>query len=135
MRMIETFYTGDGDEYFENNLYKQGWILLWRPAPYHWVAMHLKMRSTFSYTEGDIRQEWYDSEEEFMKALQATKDWWVENQGKSANPVLAGCAEPYGFLTGDPINLDPPRCETHKRLMYPDSNGGGYDCLSCKYPL
>jgi hypothetical protein len=132
---IESFHQGDGEEFYYKYLHEHGWIQLWRPAPYHWVAMNIKGRSILSYTEGDVSKTMYPDEDSFMKALQDTKDWWVKYQGKSANPVLCGNAEPYGFLTGDPINLDPPRCETHKKLMYPNSNGGGYVCLSCKYPL
>jgi hypothetical protein len=132
---IESFNSGDGDEYFYDNLESQGWLLLWRPAPYHWVAIHIEKMMELNYCEGDVTKYIYGTMENFMEALQVTKDWWVKHEGKMANPVLAGYAEPYGFLSGDPINLDPPKCPTHKRLMYPNSNGGGYICLSCKYPL
>jgi len=126
----ESFHMGDGDEYFYDNLHEQGYLLLWRPAPYHWVATHMKKHTIISYTEGDVSETAYHTLEDYMKGLQETKDWWVKHEGKSANPVLAGCAEPYGFLTGDPINLNPPRCKVCNRRMYPDSNGGKYSCLS-----
>lgn len=130
MQKVESFHMGDGDEFYHKYLHEKGWIQLWRPAPYHWVAMHIERKLIMTYTEGDVSKYMYETEGEFMQALQETKDWWVKYQGKSANPVLCGNAEPYGFLTGDPINLNPPRCPVCNRKMYPDSNGGNYSCLA-----
>ncbi len=122
----------DGDEFYDEKMYGKGWIQLWRPAPYHWVAMHIERRIIFSYCEGDLSKTKYDSEEEFLKGLQETKDWWVKNQGDSANPVLCGSAEPYGFLTGNKITLNPPKCDKCGSLTYPDvGEEENRQCLRC----
>ena len=120
----------DGDEYFDKYLYENGWVQLWRPAPYHWCAMHIEKMQTFEYVEGDLFKTQYKSEAEFLEGLKALKVCWVEMMGKSANPVLCGVGEKYGFLTWNEINLHPPKCKECGRLMYPTKEGT-FECLFC----
>ncbi|RLI48579.1 MAG: hypothetical protein DRP09_21330 [Candidatus Thorarchaeota archaeon] len=134
MKRTESFDDsfGDGDDYFENHLSGKGWITLWRPAPYHWVAMNIEQRKTFEYVEGDLYETTYDSEEEFIAGLKKIKEWWVEHEGKNANAVLMALAEPFGFLTGNTITLNPPRCKNCGRYLYPKvGENEDRSCLLC----
>jgi hypothetical protein len=136
MAKCETsFYSGGGVSYMNSKIAGKNWVLLWIPAGYHWQAMNIKTLQTISYTEGDITLCTYDTIEEFKTALQEAKDWWInevfEGDTKRANMALNAGGEIYGFLAGDTINLDPPRCECG-HLMFPDGKGGPYECLYCK---
>jgi len=129
----ESFHSGDGEEYFYDNLHEQGYLLMWRPAPYHWAATHIEKRVIISYTEGDVTETAYPTQEEYDRALQETKEWWIEYLGeRPANMSLMGGAEPFGFLAKDTITLNPPRCPKCNRRMYPNNDGKPATCLDVR---
>ena len=93
----------DGDTYFEKFLYDAGFILLWRPAPYNWVATDNETLHIVSFCEGDIFGVKCQTVKEYRQEIQELKEYWLESIGKDADYVLAGCAEKYGFLSNDTI--------------------------------
>ncbi|RLI48576.1 MAG: hypothetical protein DRP09_21315, partial [Candidatus Thorarchaeota archaeon] len=83
-----------------------GWTMLWHETPYHWEAIHISKMKWISFCEGDIYEIQFDNMEDMLRKMQIIKKWWLKYLGeRRADMVLAGCAEKYGFLSTDKINL------------------------------
>lgn len=119
----------DGDAYWDQMLRPQGFIRLWIEAPYNWCAFHPAKMMIASYCEGDVSETVYTDMTELLKALQGTKDWWIEHLGERADPCLSGAAEHYGFLSRHRIDIAPPRTRCCGRLAYPTEDPGRFICL------